>query len=234
MGKTDRRVGRFLLGDRAYTSIMPVEQVRSLARHERILEAALQVFSRKGYRDASVDDIAAESDTSKGGVYFHFPNKQAIFLALLERMAALLRSRVEEAIAAEHDPVRKADIALQVVLRTFASHRTLARLFFVDALGAGREFNQRMAELRSEFAALIQRHLDEAVRQGAIPPVDTSIAAHIWFGAINEVVTAWVLQEPPSRLEDAYPTLRILLLRSIGIQPLAYSLASTEHDRSST
>jgi TetR/AcrR family fatty acid metabolism transcriptional regulator len=230
--KTDRRVGRFLLDESTYTS-MPVEQVRSLARHERILEAALQVFSRKGYRDASVDDIAAESDTSKGGVYFHFPNKQAIFLALLDRMAALLRSRVEEAIAAERDPVRKADIALQVVLRTFGSHRTLARLFFVDALGAGREFNQRMAELRAEFAALIQRHLDEAIRQGAIPPVDTTVAARVWFGAINEVVTAWVLQEPPGRLEDAYPTLRTLLLRSIGIQSPAYSLVSAEHDQSS-
>lgn len=212
---------------------MPVEQVRSLARHERILEAALQVFSRKGYRDASVDDIAVESETSKGGVYFHFPNKQAIFLALLERMAALLRSRVEEAIAAERDPVRKADIALQVVLHTFGSHRTLARLFFVDALGAGREFNQRMAALRSEFAALIQQHLDEAIRQGAIPPVDTAVAARVWFGAINEVVTAWVLQEPPGRLEEVYPTLRTLLLRSIGVQPPADSLARSAHGQSS-
>jgi len=197
---------------------MPVEQVRSQHRHERILEAAAHVFSCKGYHNTAVDDIAAESKTSKGGVYFHFPNKQTIFLALLDRMAALLRSRVETTVAAEPDPIRKADAALQIVLQTFASHRTLARLFLVDALGASREFNERMAAIRASFAELIQQQLDEAVHQGAIPPLDTTIAGRAWFGALSEVVTAWVLTEPPGRLEDTYPTLRTLFFRSIGIQ----------------
>ena len=197
---------------------MRVEQVRSQQRHERILEAALRVFSQRGYRDTAVDDIAVEAKTSKGGIYFHFPNKQTIFLALLDRMAALLRSRVEEAIAVESDPIRKVEVALQVVLQTFASHRTLARLFLVEALGAGREFNERMAGIRATFAELIQRHLDEAVRQGAIPPLDTAVAGRVWFGALNEVVTAWVLTEPPGCLEDAYATIRVLLLRSISFQ----------------
>ena len=84
-------------------------------------------------------------------MYFHFPNKQAIFFALLDRLAALLRSRVEAAIAAEVDPIAKADIALQVVLQTFASHRTLSRLFFVDAMGGGRELNERMVLLHASF-----------------------------------------------------------------------------------
>src|SRR3954447_2006788 len=122
-------------------------QARRRERHERILESALHMFSRKGYRDTAVDDIAAESQTSKGGVYFHFPNKQSIFLALLDRMAALLHARVEAGLAAEADPLAKADIALQVVFQTFASHRTLSRLFFVEALGAGRDFDVRMAQL---------------------------------------------------------------------------------------
>jgi AcrR family transcriptional regulator len=195
---------------------VPVEQARSLDRHERILESALAVFSERGYRDTAVDDIAVESGTSKGGVYFHFPNKQAIFLALLDRMAALLRSRVEEAIAAESDPIGRADAALLVVLRTFASHRTLSRLFLVEALGADREFKDRLAAIRASFADLIRRHLDDAVRQEAIPPIDTRLAGKVWFGALNELVTAWVLADRPGRLEAAYPALRVMLLRSIG------------------
>lgn len=196
---------------------MPIEQQRSLHRHERILDAALRVFTQKGYRDAAVDDIAAESQTSKGGVYFHFPNKQAIFLALLDQMAGLLRARIEAAIAAETDPIEKADAALRVVLQTFASHRRLARLFLVEALGAGREFNDRLAALHTSFAELIQRHLDDAVRQGIIPPLDTAVAGRVWFGALNEIVTAWVLAEPPGELLDAYPSIRAMLLRSVGI-----------------
>src|SRR5690606_2285380 len=124
-------------------AIVAGEQSRAEQRRERILEAALTIFSRRGYRDAAMDDIAAASETSKGGVYFHFPNKQAIFLALLDRMAGLLMSRAEEAIAAETDPLAQIDAALMVVLETFASHRSLARVFLVDALGAGREFNTK-------------------------------------------------------------------------------------------
>ena len=195
---------------------MPVEQVRSRRRHERILESALRVFTQKGYHDAAVDDIAAEAQTSKGGIYFHFPTKQAIFLALLDRTAALLRSKAEAAIADEPDPLARADLALRVVLETFGSHRTLSRLFFVEAFGAGREFQERLAALRAEFSGLIREHLDDAVEQGAISPLNTTIAAQVWFGALNEVVTRWVLAERPGPLATAFPTLRAMLRRGIG------------------
>jgi AcrR family transcriptional regulator len=194
---------------------VPVEQLRSVQRHQRILDAATRVFSSKGYHGTLVDEIAAEADTSKGGVYFHFPNKQAIFLALLDRLAVILRERVEAAVQPHEDPVARAEAALHVVLETFGSHRRLARLFLVEALGAGPEFNARMIRIRAEFADLIRVHLDDAVEQGAIPPLDTAVAATAWFGAINEVLTHWALADQPGRLEDAYPTVRRLLLQGI-------------------
>lgn len=196
---------------------MKVEQARSVSRRRRIEDAALRVFSSRGYRDAAVDEIAQEAETSKGGVYFHFPNKQAIFLALLDRMAHLLEERAEAAISTQADPVAKVDAALLTLVRTFAGHRSLARLFLVEALGAGREFNERMLEIHSLFSGLIQRHLDDAVASGAVPPLDTRVAGKAWFGALNEVVTAWVLAPDPDPLEESYPALRALLLRSVGV-----------------
>ena len=193
------------------------EQDRSRLRRQRILDAGMAVFSRKGYRDAVVDDIAAASATSKGGVYFHFPNKQAIFLALLEQMGALLINKVEEAMARAPDPVARGDAALITVLRTFSGHRPLARLFLVEAMGAGREFNDAMMVLHGRFTALIKRHLDDAVALGLIDPLDTEIASIAWFGALNEVAIRWVLTGAPKRLEDAYPTLRVMLTRSVGL-----------------
>lgn len=194
---------------------MPIEQLRSQQRHQRILDAATRVFSTKGYHGTLVDEIAAEADTSKGGVYFHFPNKQAIFLALLDRLANILKERVEAAVADEPDPLKRAEAALHVVLTTFGSHRRLARLFLVDALGAGPELNARMLEIRAEFAGLIRVHLDDAVTQHRIPALDTRTAATAWFGAVNEVVTHWALSEQPGRLEDVYPSLRSLLLDGV-------------------
>lgn len=193
------------------------EQARGQDRRRRILDAGVTVFSRKGYRDAAVDEIAAASNTSKGGVYFHFPNKQAIFLALLQQMGGLLIRRVEEAMAPETDPVARGDAALLTVLRTFSSHRALTRLFLVEAMGAGREFNAAMMEMHARFAALITHHLDDAVARGVIPPLDTDLAGVAWFGALHEVATRWVLTGRPHNLEDAFPALRVLLARSVGL-----------------
>lgn len=200
---------------------MRTEQARGVARRARIADAALEVFGRRGYGAASMDEIAACADTSKGGVYFHFPNKQAIFVALLDRMASLLRDRAEAALSRQPDPVARLDAALGVVFRTFAGYRALARLFLVDALGADRGFHLRTAAVHAEFAELIAAELGAAVAAGAIEPLDTALAGRAWFGALLEVVSSWVLADEPAPLEASYAELRRLLLRSVGVDPEA-------------
>lgn len=206
---------------------MDTSQNRSKERRQRLLDAALSVFSKKGYRDGAMDEIAGESGTSKGGVYFHFPSKQAIFLALLDRTAARLLDNVEEAIASENDPIAKADAALLAVLRTFARHRGLARLFMVEALGAGREFHERVLQIHGDFARVIKRQLDEAVAEGVIDPVDTDVASRAWFGALNEIVTTWVLSKKPGSLEESYRALRPILMRSVGVSDFSTKAQET-------
>lgn len=165
-----------------------------------------------------MDEIASESETSKGGVYFHFPNKQAIFLTLLDRTTSLLLARAEEAIKSETDPVARLDAALTVVFRTFSSHRALTRLMLIESLGAGVEFKQKMLQIHAMFEGLIQRHLDEAVADGTVAPMDTELAARAWYGALNHVVTTWALTDNSNDLETDYPALRALMLRSVGLQ----------------
>ena len=58
-----------------------------LATRDKILQAAREVFAEKGYHRALVDDIVRASQTSKGAVYHHFPNKEALFLALGDEFA---------------------------------------------------------------------------------------------------------------------------------------------------
>ena len=60
-------------------------------------------------------------------------------------------------------------------------------------------------------------HLDAGWDDGAIAAQDTRVASIAWFGALNEVVARWLLAEHPGRLEDAYPALRAILLRSVGV-----------------
>jgi AcrR family transcriptional regulator len=196
-----------------------MQQERARERRNDILDAALRVFARAGYHLASVEAIAREARTSKGGVYFHFPSKEALFLLLLDRAATQLRVRAEAAIAAEADPVAKVDAALWTVLDAFAAHRDLARLFLIEGSAAGRPIRERIAELHGEFTRLIRDQLDAAIAAGAIPPVDSGLVAQAWFGALNEVVTRWAQAEKPVSLPKAYWTLRRLLLRGVGIDP---------------
>ena len=193
----------------------PAEQSRS--RRERILDAAFHAFATRGYRDTAVDDIAGAAETSKGGIYFHFPTKEAIFRELMETTADKLVARVEKAVALETEPVARAEAAIHTVLTTFAGHRTMARLLFLDTVGAGRVFQAETNALHARFATLIQGYLDDAVAAGAIPPIDTRITSIAWFGAINEVVARWLLADDAAGLEEAYPALRATLLRSAGV-----------------
>jgi TetR/AcrR family transcriptional regulator, fatty acid metabolism regulator protein len=190
-------------------------QERSRTRRQRLLDAALQVFTEHGYSDTAVDAIARASKTSKGGLYFHFPSKQALFLALLDEASTALLGRVAEAMASERDPLARGDAALREVLHAFGDHRLLARLLLVDALGAGKEFHAQLNELHAAFAGLIAGCLDEAVASGQIPPCDTQVVAHAWYGAVNQVVVRWLMTGEPRDLEDTYPALRSLLLYGV-------------------
>ncbi|MFN8380131.1 MAG: TetR/AcrR family transcriptional regulator [Anaerolineae bacterium] len=183
----------------------------------RILDAALSVFSRKGYHDTSVDEIVWESHTSKGAVYFHFPNKQALFLSLVDKFADLLERRVNEAISGETSGIRRVSVALQTTLETFGKYRPLAKLLLVQAVGLGSIFEEKRLEVHQRFVALIRVNLDQAIAEGDIAPVDTEVVATAWMGAINEVIIQWVYtgQPEPDRI---LATVRPMLLRSVGFE----------------
>ncbi len=201
----------------AASSLDPADSGKGARRRERILEAALDVFTRRGYGDAAMDEIATESETSKGGLYFHFASKQALFGALLERTADLLLSRLEAAAASEADPLRRADAAIERALEVFGSHRRLARLFLIDA--HTRDFSPRLLAIRERFAARLARDLDDALSAGLIPPCDTRLAGQVWLGAVSEVVVQWLATPKAPPLESYYPQLRELLWRGLGVEP---------------
>ncbi|HTD14730.1 MAG TPA: helix-turn-helix domain-containing protein, partial [Chthoniobacterales bacterium] len=57
---------------------------RALRAH-RILDAAAQLLERWGYSRVTIDDIAKQADVGKGTVYLHWPNREALFMAVLQR-----------------------------------------------------------------------------------------------------------------------------------------------------
>ena len=186
---------------------------------DRILQAALEVFAQKGYHRALVDDIVRVSGTSKGAVYHYFPNKEALFLALVDDFAGRLAEAVATAIGSAQGALGKVEAALTAGLETFARHRDLARILLLESVSLGPAYQVKRLEVHDRFGSLIQAHLDEAVAEGSIPRLDTRVATLAWLGALNEVVVQWLCRGRPDLLTEAVPALAPLLLRSIGAAP---------------
>jgi AcrR family transcriptional regulator len=191
--------------------------VTTPATRDKILQAALQVFAEKGYHRALVDDIVRASQTSKGAVYHHFPNKEALFLALVDEFAGRLARAVGDAIAGAQGALGKVEAALTAGLQTFARHRQLAHLLLLESVSLGPAYQAKRLEVHDRFAALIDANLAAAVAEGSIPKVDTRVATLAWLGALNEVVVQWLCRGEPDLLQEAVPALAPLLLRSIGV-----------------
>lgn len=189
---------------------------RRAATRQRLLAAAEDVFAERGYHQTAVDHIVQAADSSKGSFYFHFANKEAIFLALVEGFAQELLMAVYEAVEREKGAIARVEAALRAGLEAFASRPRLARIFLVEAVGLNPVFETKRREIYSAFAHLIRGYLDQAIADGDLPPGDSELAAHAWLGAIGEVVVHFLDSGGAGTLRERVPELARFALRSVG------------------
>jgi len=207
-----------------------VRQSRADETRRLLLDAAQTVFSHKGYHDTSMDEIVRAADRSKGAAYFHFPAKSEIFRAVMNRLADRLERKVQLAVSRETTPVCRLEAALNAVLEAFTGHRRVAKLALVELVGAGAEFQDALAELRLRFCRLIQTELDRGIENGTIAQINSRLVSMAWFGAINEIVLAWLRNENPTDLSRTISELRKMLIRSVIIHTNTDMTLSREGD----
>lgn len=201
-------------GDRVSGAAAPTG--RGAATRQRLLEAAEDVFAERGYHQTAVDDIVQAAGSSKGSFYFHFANKEAIFLALVEGFAQDLLMAVYEAVERQNGAIARVEAALRAGVEAFASRPRLARIFLVEAVGLNPEFEAKRREIYEAFAHLIRGYLDQAIADGDLPAGDSELAAHAWLGAIGEVVVHFLDSSGADALRARVPELARFALRSVG------------------
>jgi AcrR family transcriptional regulator len=131
-----------------------------------LLEAALEVFADRGYRDASVDEIADRAGYSKGAIYFHFSGKEGVFFALLEeRVDAPLYAGLE--LLATGPPGQ--DMSVEATRQFTEMLRKQRQVLLLDqefrslALRDGRlrrRYVERQRRLRSAMAHALRARLE--------------------------------------------------------------------------
>ena len=136
---------------------------RARRSRAQILAAALKLFSRIGYHGTSLRDIARAAKASTGNVYHHFPDKEAIFTALIEDYLA--------AISSLDHPFNKALIAgvfpddLEAMARalreSIEQYRDQAMLVYVDAVEFdGKHLKRMYGEMADRFQAFLTQYGD--------------------------------------------------------------------------
>jgi len=190
--------------------------VSATTTREKILDAAIVVLADRGYSAAGVQEIINKSQTSKGSFYFHFPSKEKMVSALVDQLSLKLVSKVQKAMQQQPTPIDRLTIGIEVLLNSFSRQRKIAQILVLNVMGHGQSLDRKFLPLWQRFADLIQTELDTAVQENQIPPLDSSLAAQIWLGALHQVIVKWLVVGEPNRLTEATPALQEILLRGIG------------------
>jgi TetR/AcrR family transcriptional regulator, fatty acid metabolism regulator protein len=180
---------------------MAVRADRQADRRRQILEAAVKVFANKGFHASRVGDVAEEAGIAYGLVYHYFASKEdlleTIFRTTWTEMLARVRE-VEQAGVPSAEAVRQVTALL---LRTWRRDPDLVRVLVREVTR-----NQHVQQEIEEIAEAM-RALESIVRRGQETgefrsDLDPRLAAAVFYGALEEVLSSWVLGTLPDRDED--------------------------------
>lgn len=165
------------------------------------MDAAVRVFARNGFHGSRVGDIAEEAGVAHGLLYHYFRSKDEVLETIFRETWSGLVSeteRIEESGGALREQLRRfAHIYLGSWLQTPELIRVLVR-----EVARSPDIGNRVDEIRELFLAL-ERMIGAAQEQGEVrADCNAQIAAWVVYGALEEILTGWVLGQLPSEAED--------------------------------
>jgi AcrR family transcriptional regulator len=172
---------------------------RSVSDRKRaaILDAARAVFSRKGYSDAAVEDVAEEAHIAKGTLYLYFKSKEELYLAALasdlRAMAAEGRREMERRPALRE----KLRAFLEVRLAYTTSHQDFLRIYLAQygSMFLKTVISRELVSMMRQNMRYVAKAIEEASRSGEIGPVPAGPAAAALFdlsrGLIERRLLGW-------------------------------------------
>ena len=177
---------------------------RSIAGEDKrrlILEAAVRAFARNGYHACRVGDIAEEAGVAYGLVYHYFPSKEAV----LETIFRETWSELLEAVKAVETSGEPAQEQLRqvaaILLRAWRRDPDLVRVL-VREVARSPELQRRVGEIGQAFEALERIVVGGQERGELRRDVEPRLASWIFYGAIEEILTGWVLGQLPDGDEE--------------------------------
>lgn len=205
-----------------------VRRQKNNDRYQAILRAAIKVFASRGFFQSKVADVAQAAGVADGTVYLYFKSKDDLLISLfnetMDEVIAKSRAELEKL----SDPIARLRKLAFLHLTWLGRDRQLAVVFQVE-LRQSTKFMREFSTTRlAEYLGLIREIIVDGQERGAFRKnIHPKVATKVFFGALDEMVTNWILSRRRYALESMVePVLDILtqgLALGVGGPALAQS-----------
>ncbi|ABP52623.1 TetR/AcrR family transcriptional regulator [Salinispora tropica] len=171
-------------------------------REQQMLDAAVKVFSRRGYHGASMDEIADDAGISKPMVYAYLGTKEELFVACLHREGNRMTQAVTSAVAPDLSADERLWRSLRAFLGFVGAHRDGWAVLYRQARGE-QPFAGEIAAMRRRIVEVVTELLDHTLRAEGreAAEVELEVAAYALVGA-TESVADWLVDHPEADPEQ--------------------------------
>ncbi|MHC1728783.1 MAG: TetR/AcrR family transcriptional regulator [Syntrophobacteraceae bacterium] len=172
---------------------------------ERILDAALEVFSQKGFHTATTDEIAERAGVGKGTLYRYFETKEKLFADLVRLRLDELEKRTRSTIDGHDDVLTMISKYIRIYFEFFDCNQHLFRLVIQEQLDLGESapdvyFRRVMRALPN-----LKRKVYEGTQQGILKDVDFQTVFYGTMGFVHGVIQKWLARDCSYSLVEELP-----------------------------
>jgi TetR/AcrR family transcriptional regulator, fatty acid metabolism regulator protein len=200
---------------------------RSIASEEKrrqILDAAVRTFAVKGYHASRVGDIAEEAGVAYGLVYHYFESKEDVLESIFRETWTELLAAIRDVETADVPAAEQLRQVSAILLRSWRRQPDLVRVL-VREVARSPDVQRRVGEMGEVFGAL-ERIVARGQAEGDFrADVDPRLASWILYGAIEEILTGWVLGQLPDGDEEVARAERTVV--SLVVSGLTPTTAAT-------
>ena len=165
-------------------------------KREAILRAAIKVFAQKGYFNSKVADIAGAAGIADGTVYLYFKSKEEILHSVFDRAMEEFIAEGKREIAAIESAANRLRKIAELHLERLGADRDLAIVFQVELRGSTKFMEEFSGGGFAEYLDIIRQTIEDGQKDGTFrQDLKPITAAKILYGALDEMVTNWILSK---------------------------------------
>ena len=171
----------------------PSAQTKHVAKAERrqhILVAARDVFAKRGYHEATIDDIVAEAGVARGTYYLYFEDKRAAFAELIERFSARITMAIQRIDPADagRTVAEQVRTNIRAIVGVCLAERAMTKVLLTDVARVDPAFERKLFTFYDEVVQLLTESLRDGQALGIVADGEPRVFAMLTIGALKELL----------------------------------------------